>query len=63
MTSEELKTVCRQLGWSKAELGRRTGVASSTIYGWREVPGPVAAYVRLALAVKRLGEKMEKDNA
>ena len=57
----ELSAILEELGWSKAELGRRAGIAVSTIYGWRKIPGPVAAYVRLALAVKRLGEKMEAE--
>lgn len=37
-----------RLGWSKAELSRRVGLHPITVYRWKVVPGPVAAYLRLA---------------
>ena len=46
--------VLRELGWSQAELARRVDTYPSTVSQWKRVPGGVAAYVALALRVKRL---------
>jgi len=42
------------LGWSCAEFGRRVGVSSVTVSRWGDVPGPAAAYLRLACRVREL---------
>jgi transcriptional regulator with XRE-family HTH domain len=48
------------LGWSGAELARRLDVGEDRVSAWRRgrskrgVPGPVAAYLELALRVRDL---------
>ena len=63
MTGLELSAILKELGWSGAELGRRVDVHEKTVSKWRnghrDVPGPVAVYLNLALAVKRLGGMVE----
>ena len=57
MTPLELKRAMKALGWSNAELGRRTSSHPNTVGRWAKgdtVPGPVAAFVALALEVQRL---------
>ena len=51
----------RDLGWSKAELGRRLRVHENTVLNWRErCPGYAIAYLELALEVRRLGQLVER---
>ena len=63
MDAEEFKAILNQLGWKQADLARRLSeasgetVAATTVNRWalgkaRVHPG-VAAYLRLALKVKR----------
>ena len=59
MTGKELKTALRSLDWAQAELGRRISVRPNSVSRWiaerdKAIPGPVAAYLHLALQVKRL---------
>lgn len=48
------------LGWSQAELARRVDVHPNTVSGWStgrtNVPGPVRAYLELAVKAKGLLE-------
>lgn len=59
MTGIELRKALRDLGWRRSVLARKIDVGPSTVSRWTTddhgaVPGPVAAYVVLALQVKRL---------
>lgn len=60
MGPDELNAALRELGWSGVELGRRVGRGKPAISAYRtgrnKVDGPVAAYVHLALSIKRLGD-------
>lgn len=46
------------LGWSQAELAKRLGVHKNTVSKWAtgqtHLPGPVNAYLNLAVKVRRL---------
>lgn len=46
------------LGWSQAELARRLYVHPNTVTGWAtgrtKVPGPVVAYLGLAVKAKEM---------
>lgn len=46
------------LGWSQAELARRVDVHVNTVSGWAtgrtEAPGPVRAYLGLAMKAKEM---------
>lgn len=50
----EFNTLLRELGWSRAELGRRLALNKNTISHWIEPKGYAMAYLALALRVKRL---------
>lgn len=57
MNAEELKTSLRALGWKQTDLARRVEVAPTTVSRWIDgdgVPGPVAAYLGIALELQRL---------
>jgi len=54
MTRGDLKAYLHELGWSQAELARRIKVYPATVSQWKEVPGAVEAYVRLALEVRKI---------
>lgn len=58
MTAEELKQALQALGWKQSELARRVDVGDSTASHWATgdtpVPGPVAAYLGMALEIDRL---------
>ena len=58
MTKGDLKTYLHELGWSQAELARRIKVYPATVSQWKEVPGAVEAYVKLAIDVKNLSEDL-----
>ena len=55
MTKEELKEHLKALGWSQGKLAKTLGVDISTVNRWvnsdAEIPGPVVAYVELAIDV------------
>ena len=54
MSGREMTEIIRDLGWTNLDLGMRVGAHRNTVTRWAkssEVPGPVAAYLRL---VKRL---------
>jgi transcriptional regulator with XRE-family HTH domain len=55
MTKEELKEHLKSLGWSQGQLAKTLGVDISTVNRWvnsdAEIPGPVVAYVELAIDV------------
>lgn len=65
MTAEEFRAHLGELGWAQIGLVRRLDAAAhqktapSTVNRWAQgrhpVPAGVAAYLRLALRVKRLG--------
>lgn len=53
--ARQLNDALRRLGWSRAELGRRINLHPNTISRWGDkVPGPVAAYLRLAVRANEL---------
>jgi len=57
MNSRELKQALQDLGWSQNELSRRTATHRTTMSRWivdDRIPGPLAAYLRLALRMKDL---------
>lgn len=58
MTADELKQALKALGWKQSELARRVEVGDSTVSHWTtgetSVPGPVAAYLGMALEIDRL---------
>jgi transcriptional regulator with XRE-family HTH domain len=58
MTAEELKQALKALGWKQSELARRVEVGDTTVSRWAAgdppVPGPVAAYLGMALEIDRL---------
>ena len=58
MTQIELKKVLLELKWTKAELARRVGLDPHTISRWSEVPGPVVAYLDLAIKVRGLCDEI-----
>jgi hypothetical protein len=47
MDKKWLMDILARIGWSQAELARRIGVSPVTITRWKEVPGPVEAYLIL----------------
>ena len=50
-----MKEMLKELGWSKAELGRRLGISSNSVSAWKDRPPRyVLAYLELAVAAKRL---------
>jgi ribosome-binding protein aMBF1 (putative translation factor) len=57
MTPAELRAALKVLGWSRKELGRRTRSHKNSVNRWvngDSVPGPVEAYVMLAIEVRKL---------
>jgi transcriptional regulator with XRE-family HTH domain len=57
MNADEMKAALHALGWKQADLARRVEVAPTTVSRWIEgdgVPGPVAAYLGIALQLQRL---------
>jgi transcriptional regulator with XRE-family HTH domain len=60
MTGEELDAALKELGWNRTELAQRVGVSTDLAARWcsgyrgTKVPGPVAAFVGLAVGVRRL---------
>jgi transcriptional regulator with XRE-family HTH domain len=57
MNADEFKAALRALGWKQADLARRVEVAPTTVSRWIDgdgVPGPVAAYLGIALQLQRL---------
>lgn len=58
MTADELKQALKALGWKQSELARRVEVGDTTVSRWAAgdppVPGPVAAYLGMALEIDRL---------
>lgn len=57
MTPTELRAALDTLNWSQAELARRIDAYPTTLSRWvteARIPGPVAAYVNLALEVRKL---------
>ncbi|RFC66462.1 XRE family transcriptional regulator [Fulvimarina endophytica] len=54
-----MKAALKSLGWSQKDLAARVYVHENTVSLWskgqRSVPGPVRAYLDLAVAVKALG--------
>lgn len=58
MTIRELDAALKELGWRGADLARKLDVHPNAVSKWRTgkspVPGYAAAYLKLALAVKRL---------
>jgi DNA-binding transcriptional regulator YiaG len=61
MTPQELNQALDMLGWSKGDLAERLNVHRNTVSNWgRRVPGYVAAYVMLALKVRRLAAALSE---
>lgn len=61
MDAKALKADLRTLGWSQSELAERIDTHPNTVSRWisdNKVPGPVAAYVRLALQVHTLSKAL-----
>lgn len=58
MTAVELNEALRELGWTGAELARRTGYSLSSVSHYRTgkalVPEVIGAYLKMALAAKRV---------
>jgi DNA-binding transcriptional regulator YiaG len=58
MSPDQMKAALKTLGWSQKDLAARVHVHENTVSLWskglRAVPGPVRAYLELALAVKGL---------
>lgn len=54
----DLAAVLLALGWNQADLARRLGVHRNTVSAWAtgkvEIPGPVLAYLDLAVKASRL---------
>lgn len=66
MTGLELKQALKILGWSQKKLAVRIATAPSTVTRWvgektKAIPGPVAAYVRLAMRVQATWKDVDKD--
>lgn len=61
MTRPEFVAALKELGWSGAYLAKRLGTTANTVSAWRTgkapVPGYAAAYLDLALKVKRLAKE------
>jgi len=57
MTPDEFRLALRELGWSRSELSERAGTHLHTIDRWAKdgPPGPIVAFLNLALEVKRRG--------
>lgn len=62
MTNKDVEAALKALGWSWGELARRLGLHRNAVSKWRTgkvaVPGYAAAYLNLALKVKRLAEEI-----
>lgn len=58
MTPKDLKFAIKALGWSQATFAARIKTHPNTVSKWAtgqtEVPGAVAAYLELAMAVRAL---------
>ena len=50
----DLERILDEFGWSKRELAERVKVHPVTISRWKEVPGPVAAYLELRLEMLKV---------
>lgn len=58
-SAKQLKADLATLGWSQSELSDRIGTHRTTLSRWvteDRIPGPVAAYVNLALEVRKLAD-------
>lgn len=55
---DDLAAALLTLGWSRGELARRLGIHRNTVSAWSTgkapIPGPVAAYLDLAIKASRL---------
>lgn len=62
MTSQEFDKALSELRWSGSSAAQRLKVTPKAVSAWRTgkvgVPGPVAAFVRLSLAVKRIAAEV-----
>jgi hypothetical protein len=59
VTRKELKQALKALKWSQAELSRRIETYPTTLSRWLledRIPGAVAAYVNLALEVRKMAD-------
>lgn len=60
MPRNMLQDALDTLGWSQAELARRIEVHANSVSGWMTgktpLPGPVKAYLRLAVKAKEMLE-------
>ncbi len=60
MTAREFDRALKALGWTGLDCSKRLRVRPETVSSWRtgrvEVPGPVEAYLELALKLKTIME-------
>lgn len=54
MTKAEMQGILKRLGWTQVVLAREVGVHPTSIYRWKVVPRPVAAYLELAIRIREL---------
>lgn len=62
MTGPEFDKALSELRWSGSTAAQRLSVTPKAVSAWRtckvKVPGPVAAFVHLSLAVKRMAAEV-----
>lgn len=59
MTPKEMRNALKTLKWSQAELARRIDTYPTTLSRWvteGRIPGPVVAYINLALEVRKMAD-------
>jgi len=49
----DIAKLCRRAGITKAELARRLGLRSSTVYHWTVAPRYAIAYLELVIELNR----------
>jgi hypothetical protein len=65
VTGRELRAALTTLRWTQVELSRRIDMAPHSVGRWvvdkdGEIPGPVAAYVGLALRLQELAKEIAR---
>lgn len=65
VTPKDLRDALRTLGWSQGELARKTSSSVNAASRWcnSRVPGPVEAYIKLALEVRRTADTLERQRS
>jgi len=58
MTPDTLREILKEVGWTQAKVSEKLGVSDRAVRKWlsggtKKIPGPVAAYFTLLMAVRK----------